>query len=444
MTAGEIRRRFLILRALRWLPTGLTMPVLVLLLLDRGLTVGQIGLVMAAQGIVVMLLELPTGGLADTLGRRVVLLAAAGFDLASLSLLVVADTLPLLVGVFALQGIYRALESGPLDAWYVDAAQAVDPDADIEGAMAASGVVLGVALAVGTVAGSGLVVLDPIPALNPLVVPLLVAMILRAVELVSIWQLMVEPGRPRATQVVRGLPAVVRESLRMVRGSHALMALIAVELLWGAGMIAFETFTPLRLEAVLGDTDAAAALLGPTSAIAWLVSAGAAAAAPWLARRAGARLAGAAMRVAQGITVAGIGLFAGPAGVIVAYVATMAIHGAANPIHQGLLHRAVTDPHRRATVLSANSLTGHLGGAVGAIGLGFLAEATSLTISMLTAAALLAVAAPLYLIARQPPPPDRGTSIVQPRATTAATHHAPRVEWAGRAFDPEAYNAVVW
>jgi hypothetical protein len=31
-------------------------------------------------------------------------------------------------------------------------------------------------------------------------------------------------------------------------------------------MIAFETFTPLRLEAVLGDADAAAALLGPTTA----------------------------------------------------------------------------------------------------------------------------------------------------------------------------------
>ncbi len=58
-------------------------------------------------------------------------------------------------------------------------------------------------------------------------------------------------------------------------------------------------------------------------------------------------------------------------------------------------------------------MTGHLGGAVGAGGLGFLAEATSLTVSTLTAAA------PLYLIARQPPPPDRGTSMVQPRATAA-------------------------
>ena len=209
MTAGEIRCRFLILRALRWLPTGMVMPVLVLLLQDRGLTVGEIGLVMAAQGVVVMLLELPTGGLADTLGRRVVLLAAAAVEVASLAVLIVADTIPLLVGAFALQGVYRALESGPLDAWYVDAVQSVDPGADIERAMGASGAVLGVALAVGTMAGSGLVALDPIAAVSPLVVPLLVALGLRGVELVCIARLMVEPFRPPAPRPVRGIPGMV-------------------------------------------------------------------------------------------------------------------------------------------------------------------------------------------------------------------------------------------
>ncbi|MDF2733224.1 MAG: major facilitator superfamily 1, partial [Desertimonas sp.] len=49
------------------------MPVLVLLLRDRGLTIGQIGVVVAAQGFVVMLFELPTGALADVHGRRIVL-----------------------------------------------------------------------------------------------------------------------------------------------------------------------------------------------------------------------------------------------------------------------------------------------------------------------------------------------------------------------------------
>ncbi|HET9666789.1 MAG TPA: hypothetical protein VFP09_08540, partial [Desertimonas sp.] len=143
---------------------------------------------------------------------------------------------------------------------------------------------------------------------------------------------------------------------------------------------------------------------------------GAAAAAPSLARYAGAPFAGAAMQIAQGVAAAGIALATGPAGVIVAYLATMAIHGAANPIHQGLLHRAVADSGRRATVLSLNSLTGQLGGAAGAIALGLLANATSLTVSILTGATILAIAAPLYLFANQPQPTERETTTAQTSA----------------------------
>jgi predicted MFS family arabinose efflux permease len=266
-----------------------------------------------------------------------------------------------------------------------------------------------VAIAVGTVTSSGLVALDPFPAINTLVIPLLAALVLRTLDLVSIWRLMIEPACPHARELISGLPTIVRDSVRLIRRSHILLALIAIELLWGAGMVAFETFTPLRLESVVGDPEDAAALLGPTNAVAWLASAGAAAAAPWLIRRAGAPLAGAAMRVAQGITVTGLALFSGPAGVLLAYLATMAMHGAANPVHQSLLHWAVTEPRHRATVLSANSLTGHLGWGIGAIGLGVLADAASLTIGILAGAALLAIAAPLYVVAREPPPPERAT-----------------------------------
>ena len=144
--AADIRRRFLLLRATRWLPTGLLIPVFVLVMLDRGLTLGQIGLVTAGQGIAIMALELPTGGLADTLGRRRVLLIAGVVELLAVGLFIAADTVPLLLGVWVLQGVYRALESGPLDAWFVDRSQALDPDADLERGLSTAGVVLGLAM----------------------------------------------------------------------------------------------------------------------------------------------------------------------------------------------------------------------------------------------------------------------------------------------------------
>jgi MFS family permease len=414
LTVRQTTRRFLMLRALRWLPTGLLIPVVVLLLLERGLTLGQIGLVAAAQGVVVMLLELPSGGLADSFGRRRVLLLAAVFELAATSLLVVASTLPVLAVVFALQGIYRALESGPLDAWYVDAVQAADPEADIETGFSRGGVALGLAIAAGTVLSSILVAIDPLPAVSPLVTPLLLALALRLVETASIAGLMVEMRDVTDplgfVRTLRGVPAVVGDAVRLVRASHVVLALMAVEFLWGAGMVAFELFTPARLAEILGDAGTAATVIGPANAIGWLASASAAAVVPVLVRRVGPSVSGTILLAVQAATVVGIGLATGVVGVVAAYLATMAVHGAANPVHSGLLHRAVTDPSRRATVLSANSMTGHMGNAVSGIALGALADAAGLGPAVVAGAALLAVAAPLYLLTarRRPTPAGRG------------------------------------
>ena len=75
----------------------------------------------------VLALELPTGGLADSLGRRAVLLLASVVGIVAMGLYLAADSLALFAAVFALQGVFRALDSGPLEAWYVDAALAADP-----------------------------------------------------------------------------------------------------------------------------------------------------------------------------------------------------------------------------------------------------------------------------------------------------------------------------
>ena len=70
MTVRDLTRRYVVLTALHWFPVGLTVPVMVLLAQVRGLTLGEIGFMFAVFGILGALLELPTGGLADVLGRR--------------------------------------------------------------------------------------------------------------------------------------------------------------------------------------------------------------------------------------------------------------------------------------------------------------------------------------------------------------------------------------
>jgi MFS family permease len=404
VSARSVRRRFVLLRGLRWLPTGLLIPVLILLMTDRGFSLTTIGVATASQGLVVLLLELPTGGLADAVGRRPVLLGATVVDIVSIVAFAVwAHSLPVLMAVWALQGVYRALESGPLDAWYVDAALARDPDADIEAGLGAAGAALGGAIAVGSLASSALVAWAPFPGIDPLVGPLVVYVAIRLVEVGLLAALMHEVRAPLGLRglaaTVRRVPTVVGDGIRVVRHSRALLALVAVELSWGFGMVAWENLMPPRLEQVVGSADQAAALLGPVSAAAWLASAVAAALVPALSRRFGAAPTAAAMRVGQGLTVLGMGLAAGPVGVVAGYLATYAIHGAANPVHQGLLHREVDGEHR-TTVLSVNSMVAMPAGAVGGIVLGAVADGTSLTTAMTVGAVVLAAAAPLYLVAR--------------------------------------------
>jgi MFS family permease len=404
VSARTIRRRFLLLRALRYLPTGLLIPVTVLLLTERGFSLGQIGLVMAAQGLLVLLLELPTGGLADALGRRPVLLVATVIELISVVVLLFAYSLPLLALVWALQGIYRALESGPLDAWYVDAALAADPDADIEGGLSAGGAAIGAAIAGGALLAGGLVALDPLPAIEALAAPLVLSAVLRLVEIGALAALMTEPREPMGLRAVRAsvvaVPAVVRDAVRLVRGTGVLLAVVGVEMFWGFGSGSFEMLMPPRLAEVVGDADRAAALMGPTGSAAWLVSAVGAAAIPLVTRRLGAAATAAGLRIVHGLTVIGMALAAGPAGVIAAYLASYAVHGAANPVHFGLLHRQVDGDHR-ATVLSVNSLMALSSGAIGGIVLGWLADTASVPTAMLVGAAALSAGALLYLPAHR-------------------------------------------
>ena len=71
MSVPDLRglgRRYHLLLVLRFVPIGLAITVFVLLMQDRGLSLAQIGLATAAQGLVMLFLELPSGGLADALG----------------------------------------------------------------------------------------------------------------------------------------------------------------------------------------------------------------------------------------------------------------------------------------------------------------------------------------------------------------------------------------
>lgn len=399
LDARSAQRRFLLLTALRWLPVGFLAPIFVLIPLSRGLSLTEIGVVFAAQGLVVLALELPTGGLSDALGRRPVLLLASVVAIASLGLFTIADSAPMFIAAMVLQGVYRALDSGPLEAWFVDTTLASDPNAEIEHGLGRGTAALSIGIALGALTSGALVALHPIPDTEPLLLPLLVALALHVVHLAAVAALMVEPPRPRHPEAIaatfRAVPGVIGQGIELLRSSRVLLGLVLVEAFWGFSMTTFESLFPIRLSELVGGTDAAAAIMGPVGSAAWFASAGGAAGIVLLSRRIGVARSAALLRILQGATIVAMGLIAGPVGVVVAYLACYTAHGASNPMHTTLLHRQVDGPHR-TTVLSMNSMVSQPAGALGAITLAALADGTSVGTAIVVGGIVCAIAAPLY------------------------------------------------
>ena len=259
---------------------------------------------------------------------------------------------------------------------------------------------VGVAIAAGALLSGALVALGPIGHISALTVPILVSAVLQLIGLLALALLLVEvrpaQGAAAVLASIRDVPRAIGGAFGLLRRSRIVLALVAVELFWGFGMVTFEALLPVRLSEVVGSADAAAALLGPAGSAAWLASAAGAALAPLITRWIGVAPTAALLRILQGCTVVGMALLAGPAGVITAYLACYAIHGAANPLHMGLLHRQVDGPYR-TSVISLNSMVAQPAASLGAVALTALADATNVSAAMLVGAVVLAVAAPLYL-----------------------------------------------
>lgn len=96
---------------------GFIWPVFTLFLLWNGLSYTQIGTLSAVSAILVVVFELPTGYIADRIGRRNTL--AAGMAAMSLSLagFVVADTFRAFVVLYIIWSLSMALHHGTDDAW---------------------------------------------------------------------------------------------------------------------------------------------------------------------------------------------------------------------------------------------------------------------------------------------------------------------------------------
>ncbi|HYN67793.1 MAG TPA: MFS transporter [Ornithinibacter sp.] len=408
-------RRFYLLTTTRWLPVGLVVGIFILVMTDRGLSIAQAATIGSVMGLTCFFLELPTSGFADAVGRRPVYLAAAVINVVAIAAYAFAQSFWAFVVAGALMGAFRALDSGPLEAWFVDTVHETTPGVDVDRPLSRAGSILGVAIAVGAVLSGLLIWWNPASSVfghedaSALDVAVWVSVALSVVHLVVAAVAMREV-RPTAgserTRLAHALtearqtPVVIRSGLVLLGRNRVLMGIVVAEVFWSIGMITFESFMPLRLEELVGSAQAAGALVGPVSAVGWgLFSIGA-----WLAGTTSARIgvARAAMvgRVLNALGAVVMGLVLGPVGLIAAYLFTYSMHGMNGPPHAALLHREAKASNR-STVLSINSMMAFLAFAVAGPVLGLMADRVSLSAAMVTAGAVSILGAFFYLPARR-------------------------------------------
>jgi len=381
VTARRAARRYALLVFLFWVPTGLFLATKVLLMLDRGLSLAEAGTVALVFSLTVAGLELPTGGLADVIGRRAVLAASAVLGVCGLGLLAFADGFWLFVASAVVRGASRALSSGPDQAWYVDTVHATDgPDAPLTAGLARGEAASSVGLALGTLAGGVLPLLGGLGPVPALAVPVLVAAAIEVVRLLVTLFGMPEPPhvRPSLAGVLRGVPSTVATGLRLSVRDAALTRLLVAGGFAGCALAAIELLTPGWLASLVGGATRGATTYATVAALGFVASAVGSLLGPWVEARLGspvrAGVAGIAVGAVALLGVAVTGPALGVPAVAVAYVLLFVGMGVTAGPQASVLHGRVS-PGERATIVSVQSLFLQAAGAVGALAFGWLATA---------------------------------------------------------------------
>ena len=396
----RITRAFLICHALRWMPTGFMLPILVLVPTERGVALPTVGLMFAAYGLTTALLELPTGGLADTVGRRPVMLLATIADTGLLLALAFGASAWHFLAAAVLGGVGRALLSGPLESWYVDTVRAVDPMVPLRPGLAKAGFVEGVALALGALlsavlptVGAGLPLDGPV---SQLTLPAYGGLAAEAASFVAVF-VFVRERRPRRGGwriTVRAVPEVVAAGVRTAAGGRNLRRLFGSFVLVAIAYVGVEVLWQPRFTDLLGSASRATRTFGY---VVVAMSLGAAAGA-WLAGRLPGGIAQRAGRVAAVATLLAAAMLvalATASSFVPAAAAFVGVYvfGALGGVAEAeLLHERVP-ADRRATMVSVQSLTHQVGNVIAGVVLTRVAAAAGIPAAWLVGAVMLAASA---------------------------------------------------
>ncbi len=391
---------YYLISALFTLAAALIWGVNTLFLLDAGLDIFGVFLANAAFTAGMVLFEVPTGVLADTVGRRASFLwSVVVLAVTTIGYILVAraggGVLPF-AAVSVVMGLGFTFYSGAVEAWLVDALDATGSTASMDSVFARGSIVSGGAMLVGTLAGGLLGDVD-------LALPYVVRSIFLVAAFGVAWMAMRDIGfTPKALRLGSVLPemrTVLQRSIEFGwQGAPVRLVMFVSLVQWGFMSWAFYAWQPYFLELLGRDAvwvaGAAASLIAGSMIVGNTIV-------EWLSRFCGRRstllLWAAGVQSAAAV---GIGLTSSFAVALALFVCFGAAMGVGGPVKQALLHASIPS-RERASVVSFDSMFGNGGGIGFQTGLGWLARAQSIELGYVVGGAVTVVSLPLLAALRR-------------------------------------------
>jgi len=405
------------LAAVYTLAASLIWSVNTLFLLGAGLSLSEVFIANALFSVGMVVFEIPTGVVADTLGRRVSYLLSVAILAGTTVMYVIAAEAGFGVIGFSIVSVVMGLGftffSGALESWLVDALGTVNADGHLDHVFARGSQVTGSAMFVGTIAGGFLGQID-------LAAPFIVRSGLLVAVFVLATSLMQEVGFEPRHLSIREVPAAMRAQARAglahgwnLPGLRLLMMSSAVRgVFFGWAFYASQPYFLELLERdavwIVGVITAGVSLATIVgNQIVELLSRGYRRRTTLLIWASGTgSIAAAIMGLTSniGVAVAGLMVVAASMGVI-------------TPVRQAFLHSMVGSDHR-ATVVSFDAMVTSIGGAAGQVGLARVSDERSLSSGYVVGGAFTVLALPVLWLLRSRNEP---TDVIVGDATIAGT-----------------------
>ncbi|NUR99563.1 MAG: MFS transporter [Kribbellaceae bacterium] len=413
MTAERVLRTYLTLVVVSTGASSMIWGINTVFLLDAGLSVGKAFAANAFFTAGMVLFEVPTGVVADTVGRRTsYLLGTAtliGTTLAYLLLWRVHAPFVWWAVVSALLGLGFTFFSGATEAWLVDGLHATGYSGSLDAAFAKGQVANGIAMMAGSIGGGVLA------QLTNLGVPYAVRALLLTATFAVAWRAMHDTGfepKPRAS-VRDEMASIVRASLQHgLRNPRVRWVMLAGPFTAGVGVYGFYAAQPYLL-ALYGHTHSYA-VAGLSAGVVAAAQIAGGTTAPHLTRlfRERIRTLVAAI-VVSGVVIAGLGLVTSFWAALLLLMVWGSMFAAMGPVRQAYLNSHIPSG-QRATVLSFDNLLGSAGGVVLQPALGRTADVWGYGPAYVVSAVVLVLAVPI--LARSKPVETTGEEPLALRA----------------------------